>query len=150
MMCSLHKALISTRSIKVCVAWIFYMFCQRLCVCVYLDNVSEARVFTLFALNELESLRLLAAQLGRLFLKLVSGCPFKLQTHTNCKHTEYGARKHVSTCHRDGRSKTNPGQHHIPDVLNNRRFSSLLHRLTQTRCKRETQKQQRTSKPGNV
>lgn len=34
MMCSLHKALISTRSIKVCVAWIFYMFCQRLCVCV--------------------------------------------------------------------------------------------------------------------
>lgn len=53
------------------------------CVCVYLDNVSEARVFTLFALNELESLRLLAAQLGRLFLKLVSGCPFKLQTHTH-------------------------------------------------------------------
>lgn len=127
-----------------CCMNILHVLSEAVCVCVYLDNVSEARVFTLFALNELESLRLLAAQLGRLFLKLVSGCPFKLQTHTNCKHTEYGARKHVSTCHRDGRSKTNPGQHHIPDVLNNRRFSSLLHRLTQTRCKRETQKQQRT------
>ncbi len=53
------------------------------CVRVYLDNVSEARVFTLFVLDELQSLRLLAAQLGRLFLELVSSCTFKLgKTHT--------------------------------------------------------------------
>jgi len=57
--------------------------CVSVCVCVYLDDVSEAWVFTLLVLDELQSLRLLAAQLRRLFLKLVSGCVFKLETHTH-------------------------------------------------------------------
>lgn len=51
------------------------------CVCLYLDNVSKARVFALFVLDELQGLRLLATQLGCLFLKLVSSWAFKLETN---------------------------------------------------------------------
>lgn len=51
-----------------------------MCVCAYLDDVSETRVFALLVLDELQGLRLLAAQLGRLFLKLVSSSTFKLET----------------------------------------------------------------------
>lgn len=51
---------------------------KRVCVCVYLDDVSETRVFALLVLDELQGLRLLTAQLRRLFLKLVSSCTFKL------------------------------------------------------------------------
>lgn len=54
----------------------------RVCVCVDLDNVSEAGVFAFLVLDELHGLRLLTAQLGRLLLKLVSGCTFKLEMRT--------------------------------------------------------------------
>lgn len=48
-------------------------------VCVYLDELSEARVFPLFVLDELLGLRLQAAELRRLLLKLLPGCIFKLK-----------------------------------------------------------------------
>lgn len=58
-------------------------------VCVYLDNVSKARVFALFVLDELQGLRLLATQLGCLFLKLISSWAFKLETNSAVKRILY-------------------------------------------------------------
>lgn len=56
-------------------------------MCVYLYNVSEARVFALFVLDELQSLRLLAAHLGRLLLKLLSISTLKLEKKKNTHTT---------------------------------------------------------------
>lgn len=68
-------------------------FGQSMSASAYLDNVSEAEVFPLFVLDELQSLRLLAAQLGRLFLKLISSCTFELENAHGCQHP---SRKQVS------------------------------------------------------
>lgn len=47
----------------------------------YLDDLCKSRVFAFFVLNELHRLRVLAAELRRLFLELLPSLAFKLETH---------------------------------------------------------------------
>lgn len=54
-------------------------------VLVDLDDLGEALIFPLFVLDELQSLSLLAAQLRRLLLKLVSSCAFNLKNDNEGK-----------------------------------------------------------------
>ena len=63
---------------------------MRVC---YLDDVCEAGVFALLVLNEFQSLRLLAAQVGRLLLKLLPRHALKL-TH---RYTQISQSKHNTT-----------------------------------------------------
>lgn len=53
--------------------------CSCVGACAYPDDLGEARVFAPFVLDELVGLRQLAAQLGRVFLKLLSSRAFKLK-----------------------------------------------------------------------
>lgn len=59
------------------------------CAC-YLDDVCEAGIFALFVLDELQGLRLLTAQVGRLLLKLLPRHALKLpERYTPTPHSKY-------------------------------------------------------------
>lgn len=64
----------------------FFSWCW-VCKRADLDNLGEAGIFPFFVLDELQSLSLLAAQLRRLLLKLVSSCAFKLEAKSTTVRT---------------------------------------------------------------
>ena len=82
-------------------------------MCVYLDEVSEAGVFALLVLDQLQGLRLLTAQLRRLLLKLLPRRTLKLtHTHTHC-HTHTHTHPYTHTHSHTQTIKVGLGAHYI-------------------------------------